>query len=63
MLMSRSYARNRSWASATCAMAKECLGIARQHLQVKATTNERLRFVGTSEGIAAIATASIIQTT
>lgn len=38
----------------------DMLGIARERISVKATTNERLGFVGREEGIAAIATASVV---
>jgi 2-C-methyl-D-erythritol 4-phosphate cytidylyltransferase/2-C-methyl-D-erythritol 2,4-cyclodiphosphate synthase len=36
------------------------LGIARERISIKATTNEKLGFVGREEGIAAIATASVV---
>jgi 2-C-methyl-D-erythritol 4-phosphate cytidylyltransferase/2-C-methyl-D-erythritol 2,4-cyclodiphosphate synthase len=36
------------------------LGIAKDRISIKATTNEKLGFVGREEGIAAIATASVI---
>ena len=36
------------------------LGIAPERISIKATTNERLGFVGRQEGIAAIATASVV---
>jgi 2-C-methyl-D-erythritol 4-phosphate cytidylyltransferase/2-C-methyl-D-erythritol 2,4-cyclodiphosphate synthase len=38
----------------------DMLGIARERISVKATTNERLGFIGREEGIAAIATASVV---
>lgn len=46
-------------AAMVAAMA-EILGIETARISVKATTNERLGFVGREEGIAAIATASVI---
>jgi 2-C-methyl-D-erythritol 4-phosphate cytidylyltransferase/2-C-methyl-D-erythritol 2,4-cyclodiphosphate synthase len=36
------------------------LGISAERISIKATTNERLGFVGREEGIAAIVTASVI---
>jgi 2-C-methyl-D-erythritol 4-phosphate cytidylyltransferase / 2-C-methyl-D-erythritol 2,4-cyclodiphosphate synthase len=36
------------------------LGISSDRISIKATTNEKLGFVGREEGIAAIATASVV---
>ncbi|TJW40660.1 MAG: bifunctional 2-C-methyl-D-erythritol 4-phosphate cytidylyltransferase/2-C-methyl-D-erythritol 2,4-cyclodiphosphate synthase, partial [Mesorhizobium sp.] len=36
------------------------LAISRDRISIKATTNEKLGFVGREEGIAAIATASVV---
>ena len=38
----------------------DMLGIAADRISIKATTNEKLGFVGREEGIAAIATASVV---
>jgi 2-C-methyl-D-erythritol 4-phosphate cytidylyltransferase/2-C-methyl-D-erythritol 2,4-cyclodiphosphate synthase len=46
--------------SAMVAALCEILGVAAERISVKATTNERLGFIGREEGIAAIATASIV---
>lgn len=46
--------------SAMTAALADMLGIAAERVSVKATTNERLGFVGREEGIAAIATASVV---
>lgn len=43
-----------------CATVADMLGIVASRVSVKATTNERLGFVGREEGIAAIATASVV---
>ena len=41
-------------------MLSDMLKIAVERVSVKATTNEKLGFIGREEGIAAIATASVI---
>ena len=43
----------------TATMA-EILGIAAERVSVKATTNEKLGFIGREEGIAAIASVSVV---
>ena len=43
----------------TAALSK-MLGISADRISIKATTNEKLGFIGRKEGIAAIATASVI---
>jgi 2-C-methyl-D-erythritol 4-phosphate cytidylyltransferase/2-C-methyl-D-erythritol 2,4-cyclodiphosphate synthase len=46
--------------AAMTAAISEMLGIAAKRISIKATTNEKLGFIGREEGIAAIATASVI---
>ena len=38
----------------------DMLGISQNRISIKATTNEKMGFVGRGEGIAAIATASVV---
>ncbi|RUW98630.1 bifunctional 2-C-methyl-D-erythritol 4-phosphate cytidylyltransferase/2-C-methyl-D-erythritol 2,4-cyclodiphosphate synthase, partial [Mesorhizobium sp. M8A.F.Ca.ET.059.01.1.1] len=44
----------------TTSVLSQMLGISADRISVKATTNEKLGFVGREEGIAAIATASVV---
>ena len=46
--------------SAMTEALSDMLGIAPERISVKATTNEKLGFIGREEGIAAIATASVV---
>ena len=46
-------------APAMCAVIAETLGIAASRVAVKATTNEKLGFIGREEGIVAMASASV----
>lgn len=46
--------------TAMTAELSEMLGITADRISIKATTNERLGFIGREEGIAAIATASVV---
>ncbi|MBT9370198.1 bifunctional 2-C-methyl-D-erythritol 4-phosphate cytidylyltransferase/2-C-methyl-D-erythritol 2,4-cyclodiphosphate synthase [Rhizobium sp. CSW-27] len=43
-----------------CQNLSEILGISRERCSVKATTNEKIGFIGRKEGIAAIATATVV---
>ena len=45
---------------AMTAVMSEALGLAPSRVSIKATTNERMGFAGREEGIAAIATASVL---
>ena len=46
--------------AAMTAELSSMLGISAERISIKATTNERLGFIGREEGIAAIATASVV---